>query len=149
MNVRLYVNGGELFAVSFKGLSLWPYEEFLKVPRDVRPADGTPNQKLGVLDEGVGVVIGIGELVFKIGKDWMCVCSVDITLFEDGKAGLKAAAWTHMLQGVQDLTIGAVLLQNTSFILHRNVVKGFKAHSLLLILVITGIKFDNTAANSL
>lgn len=118
MNVRLYVNGGKHFAVSFKGLSLWPDEEFLKVPRDVCPADGTPNQKFGVLHEGGGVIIRIGELVFKIGKDWMCVCPVDNTLLKDGKAGLKAAAWTYMLQGIQDLTIAAVLLQNTSVYFH-------------------------------
>lgn len=115
MNVRLDVNGRELFAVSLKGLALWPDEEFLKVPRDVRPADGTPNQELGVLYEGVGVVIGIGELVFKVGKDRMCVCSVDVTLLKDGKAGLKAAAWTHMLQGIQDLAIGAVLLEKHKY----------------------------------
>lgn len=118
MNIRLYVNGWELFAVSFKGLSLWPDEEFLKVPRDVGPADGTPNQKFGVLHEGGWVVIGVGELVFKIGKDRMCVCSVDVTLLEDGEAGLEAAAWTHVLQGIQDLTIAAVLLQNTSVCFH-------------------------------
>lgn len=98
MDVRLDVNGGELFAVSFKGLSFGPDEEFLKVPRHVRPADGTPNQKFGVLHEGVGVVIGVGELVFQIGKDRMCVCSVDVTLLKDGEVGPKATARTHMLQ---------------------------------------------------
>lgn len=116
MNVRLYINGGELFAISFKGLSLWPDDEFLKVPRDVRPVDGTPDQKFGVLHEGAGVVIGIGELVFKICKDWMRVCSVDVTLLKDGKVGLKAATWTHMLQAIHDLTIGAILLKKTVFI---------------------------------
>lgn len=114
MDVRLYVNGGECFAVSFEGLSLWPDEEFLKVPRDVCPPDGTPNQKFGVLHERDGVVIGIGELVFKIGKNRMCVGPIDITFLKDGKVGLKAAARTHMLQGIHDLTIAAVLLQNTS-----------------------------------
>lgn len=98
MNVRLDVNGGELFAVSFKGLSLWPDEEFLKVPRHIRPVDRTPNQKFGILHEGVGVVIGVGELVFQIGKDWMCFRPVDIALLEDGEVWLKATAWTHMLQ---------------------------------------------------
>ena len=112
MNVGLDVNGGELFAVSFKGLSLRPDEEFLKVPRDVRPVDGTPDQKFGVLHEGVGVVVWIGELVFEIGEDWMRVCSVDFTLLEDREVGLIATAWTHMLQGIQDLAVGAVLLQH-------------------------------------
>lgn len=98
MNVRLDVDGGELFAVSFEGLSLRPNEEFLKVPRDVSAADGTPDQKFGVLHEGAGVVIRIGELVFQIGKDWVCVYSIDITLLEHGEVGLKAATWTHMLQ---------------------------------------------------
>lgn len=113
MNVRLYVNGGELLAVSLKGLALWPDEEFLKVPRDVGPADGTPDQEFGVLHEGGGVVIGVGELVFKIGKDRVCVRPVDFTLLKDGEAGFKATAGTNMLQGIQDLTIVAVLLQNT------------------------------------
>lgn len=112
MNVRLDVNGGERFAVSLEGLSLWPDEEFLKVPGDVRPADGTPDQKLGVLHEGAGVVIWIGELVFQVGKDRMCVRSVDVALLKDGEVWQEAAAWTHMLQGVHDLIVGAVLLQN-------------------------------------
>lgn len=110
MNVRLNVNGGELFAVSLKGLSLRPNDKFLKVPGDVRPADGTPNQELGVVHEGARVIIGIGELIFEICKDWVCACAVDVALLKDGKAGLKATAWTHMLQGIQDLTIAAVLL---------------------------------------
>lgn len=112
MNVRLDVNGWELFAVSFKGLSLRPDEEFLKVPGDVGPADGTPNQKSGVLHEGVGVIFGIGELVFEIGEDGVCVCAIDVALLKNGEVRHKTAAWTHMLQGTQDLTVGAVLLQN-------------------------------------
>lgn len=53
----------------------------------------------------------------------MCVCSVDLTLLKDGKVRQKAAAWTHMLQGAQDLTIGAVLLQKTKRGIHVNIVK--------------------------
>lgn len=98
MNVRLYVNGGEFFAVSLKGFSLWPNEEFLKVPGDIRPADGAPNQKFGVLNERIWVVIGIGEFVFQIGKNWVGICSIDVTLLEDGKDGLEASTWTHVLQ---------------------------------------------------
>lgn len=118
MDVGFDVDGGELFAVSFEGLSLWPDEELLKVPRDVRPVDGTPDQKLGVLHEGVGVIVGVRELVFKVGKDRVRVCSVDVALLEDGEAGPKTSAWTHVLQGVQDLAIGAVLLQHTRTICH-------------------------------
>ncbi|TNN87275.1 hypothetical protein EYF80_002477 [Liparis tanakae] len=100
------------FCLELSGLSLRPDEKLLKVPGDVRPVDGTPNQKLGVLHEGGGVIIRIGELVFEVGKDWMCACPVDVTLLKDCEAGLKAAARTNMLQGIQDLTIAAVLLQN-------------------------------------
>lgn len=48
----------------------------------------------------------------------MCVCSVDGTLLKHGEVRLKASTWTHMLQGIQDLAIGAVLLQNTSIHFH-------------------------------
>lgn len=98
MNVRLYVNGGEFFAVSLKGLSLWADEEFLKVPGDIRPADGTPNQKFGVLNERIWIVIGVGEFVFQIGKDWVCICSIDVALLKDGEGGLEPSTRTHMLQ---------------------------------------------------
>lgn len=118
MNVRLNVNGGIPFAVSFKGLSFWPDQELLKVPRDVVPADGTPDEESGVLHEGAGLVVGVGQFVLQIGKDWVRVCSVDVTLLKDGEVGLEPIAWTDVLQGLQDLTIGAVLLhQNTYFIL--------------------------------
>lgn len=98
MNVRLYFNGGELSAVSLKGFPLRPDEELLKVPGDVRPADGTPDQKFGILHEGAGVVMGIGELVFQVGEDGMCVFSVDVALLKDGEVGFEAATWTHMLE---------------------------------------------------
>lgn len=113
MDVGLDVNGGEPFAVSFKGFSLRPNEKLLKVPRDVRPADGTPNQKLGVVREGGGVIVGIGELIFEIGKDRVGARPVHVALLKDGESGLKAAAWTHVFQGIQDLIVFAVLLQNS------------------------------------
>lgn len=105
MNVRLDVNGRELFAVSFEGLSLWPDEEFLKVPGDIGPVDGTPNQKPGVLHEGAGVIFGIGQLVFEIGEDGVRVCAIDVALLKNGEVRQKTAAWTHMLQGTQDLAV--------------------------------------------
>lgn len=98
MDVRLYVNSWKIPAVSLKGLSLRPDEKFLKVPRDVRPANWTPNKKSGILHEGTWVVFGIREFVFEIGKDWMCVCSVDIALLKQGEVGLEAASWLHVLQ---------------------------------------------------
>lgn len=135
MNVRLDVNGGIPSAVSFKGLSLWPDQELFKVPRDVGPVDGTPDKESGVLHEGAGLVFGVGQLVFQIGKDWVRVCSVDVTLLEDGEVGLEPIAWTDVLKGQQDLTIGAVLLQQNDvfhFISSR--------HSLILKLILFCIK---------
>lgn len=117
MNVWLDVNGGIPFAVSFKGLSLWPDQELLKVPRNVIPVDGTPNEESGVLHEGAGLVVGVGQFVFQIGKDWVRVCSIDITLLKDGEVGLEPIAWTDVLQGLQDLTIGAVLLQQNTYVI--------------------------------
>lgn len=110
MNVGLNVDGRELSAVSLEGLPLWGDEELFKVPGDVCPADGTPDQKAGVLHEGAGVVVWIGELVLQVSKDRMCVCPVDVALLKDGEVWPEAAAWTHMLQGIHDLIIGAVLL---------------------------------------
>lgn len=45
----------------------------------------------------------------------MCVCSVDVALLKDGEVWPEAAAWTHMLQGIHDLIIGAVLLQSGKY----------------------------------
>lgn len=112
MNVGLNVDGRELSAVSLEGFPLRGDEELLKVPGDVVPADGTPDEKPGVLHEGAGVVVWVGQLVFQVGKDRVCVCTVDVTLLKDGEVGQEAAARAHMLQGVQDLIVGAVLLQS-------------------------------------
>lgn len=100
MDVWFYVDGGELFAVSFEGLSLGSNEEFLKIPRDVCPADGTPDQKFRVLHERIGVIVGIRELVFQVGKNWVRACSVDVALLKDGKVRFKATSWAHMLEAV-------------------------------------------------
>lgn len=121
MNVGLNVDGRERSAVSLEGVPLRGDEELLKVPGDVGPADGTPGQKPGVLHEGVWVVVWIGELVFQVGKDRVCVCSVDVALLKDGEVGPEAAARTHMLQGIHYLIIGAVLLQSRKYcVLSRN-----------------------------
>lgn len=98
MNVRLYVNGGEISAVSFERLPLRGDEELLKVPSDICPVDWTPNQKFGILHERAGVVIGVREFIFQIGKDRMRVYSVDVTLLKYSEVGFKAVAWPYMLQ---------------------------------------------------
>lgn len=97
MNVRLDVDSLKFFAVTFKGLSLWPNQEFLKIPRDVCPADGTPDEEFRILDEGVWIIIRIGKFVFQIGKDRVGVGSIHITLFKDSEARLVAISWTHIL----------------------------------------------------
>lgn len=68
------------------------------------------------MHEGVGIVVRIREFVFKIGKDRVRVCSVDVTPLKDGEVRLEAVAWTDMLKGMEDLGIGAVLLQNRSMV---------------------------------
>lgn len=98
MNVRLHINGGEISAVSFERLPLRGDEKLLKVPSYIRAVDWTPNKKFGILHERAGVVVGVREFMFQIGKDWMRVCSVDVTLLEYSEVGLKAAAWSDMLQ---------------------------------------------------
>lgn len=112
MNIRLNVDGGELSAVSLDGIPLRGDEELFKVPGDVCPADGAPDEEPGILHEGGGVVVRVGELVFQVGEDWVSVCSVDVTLLKDGEVWPEAAAGTHVLQGIHDLVVGAVLLQS-------------------------------------
>lgn len=51
----------------------------------------------------------------------MCVCSIDVALLKDGEVGLKAASWTHMLQRIHDLRIGAILLQSTGSRFHDDI----------------------------
>lgn len=100
------------------------------------------------MHERTGVVVGEGELVFQIGEDRVCLRSIDIALLKDGEVGLKTTTWTHMLQGIQDLTVGAILLQNikkklfiwfSCFILH-NIVKASGLHFSFYFIVITGNK---------
>lgn len=52
----------EFPAVAFEGDAVGPDEELLKVPGDVVPADGTPDDQLGVRKQRVGVVAGERQL---------------------------------------------------------------------------------------
>lgn len=110
MNIGLDADGGELDAVSLEGLALWPHQELLKVPGDVIPADGSPNQMPGVLHQRVVVVVGVGQFVFEVGEDRVRVPSVHLALLKDGEAGLVPCARSDVPQRIQDLSIGAVLL---------------------------------------
>lgn len=110
MDVRFDINGGKFLAVSLKRLSFRPNKELFKIPGDVSSGDGTPDEEPGVLDERVGVILGVGKFVFQIRKDRMGGCAVHITLLKDGEARLVAISWSDKLQRVQDLSITAVLL---------------------------------------
>lgn len=49
LDVTLNVDGWESSAVAFEWLSVWPNEKLLKVPGDVIPANGTPDDAFGVV----------------------------------------------------------------------------------------------------
>lgn len=112
LNVWLNIDSLKLSAVSLEGLALWPNQKLLKIPGNIIPTDGTPDQIFGVLHQWHRVIIWIRELVFQVGKDRMCITPIYNALFKNGERRFIPFTWTYILQGIQNFSIRGVLLEN-------------------------------------
>ncbi|TRY94884.1 hypothetical protein DNTS_032985 [Danionella cerebrum] len=110
LDISLYVAGEEPSAVPLEWFPIWPDQELLKVPRDVIPADRTPDNKFGIPHEGHWVIVWLWKFLLQEGKQRMDVFSIHLHLLKKLKFWLKAISRTNIFQRKQDFIILAVLL---------------------------------------
>lgn len=110
LNVSFDVAGQEASAVALERFPIGADEELLKVPRDVVPAHGTPDDELGVGHQGRRVVAGEGKRLLQEHKQGVSILSVHVDLFQDLEVRHEAIPRTHELQAVQNFFVLGVLL---------------------------------------
>lgn len=109
-NVSFDVAGQEVPAVALEGFPIRADEELLKIPRDVVPAHGTPDDELGVSHQGHRDVAGEGKLLLEKHEQLVRVLAIHINLFQELEARYEAIPRTHVLQAVQNFFIFGVFL---------------------------------------
>lgn len=98
-------------AVALEGDAVGPDEELLKVPGHVVPADGTPDDQLGVRDQSAWVIAGERQLFPEELEEGVRILPVHIHLLKKLKLGLESIPRTDMFQRQEDFLIPTVLLQ--------------------------------------
>lgn len=111
LDVSLDVAGEELPAVALERDTVGPNEELLKVPGHVVPADGAPDDELGVADEWRRIIAGGRELLPEEQEQRVGILPVDVHLLQELELGLKAISRPDVLQGQEDFIVFAVLLR--------------------------------------
>lgn len=111
LDVSLDVGRQEPPAVALEGHPVRPDEELLKVPGHVVPADGAPDDALGVGHQGGRVVAGERELLSQEHEQRIGVLTIHVHLLQELEFWLKAVPRTDVLQRLQDFFILAVLLK--------------------------------------
>lgn len=101
----------ELPAVALEGDAVGPDEELLKVPGHVVPADGTPDDQLGVRNQSAWVVAGGRQLFPEELEEGVGILPVHIHLLKESKLGLESISRADIFQRQEDFLILAVLLQ--------------------------------------
>lgn len=111
LDVSIDVAGQEPSAVALERHTIRADEELLEVPGHVVPGNRAPDDALGVVHEGRGLIAGEWEFLLQVHKQGMCVLPVNIHFLKQLKLGFEAISRTDVLQGQEDLFILAVLLQ--------------------------------------
>lgn len=101
----------ELPAVALEGDAVGPDEELLKVPGHVVPADGIPDDQLGVRDQSAWVVAGGRQLFPEELEEGVGILPVHIHLLKEWKLGLESISRADIFQRQEDFLILTVLLQ--------------------------------------
>jgi len=104
------VDGEEPSAVTLERFPVRADEKLLKVPGDVIPAHGTPEDRFGITHQGHSVIAGLRELLLQEHKQRVGVLSIHFHLLQKLKFGLEAISRPDILQRQQDFIIFAVLL---------------------------------------
>lgn len=110
LDVSLNVAGEECPAVALEGDSVWPDEELLEVPGHVVPADGAPDDELGVAHQGSRLIAGERELFLEELEQGVGILPIHVRLLQQLELWHKAISRTDVLQRWEDFLIPAVLL---------------------------------------
>lgn len=117
--VALDAAGQELPAVALEWDAVGPNEELLKVPGHVVPADGTPDNQLGVGNQRAWVVAGERQLFPEELEEGVGILPVHIHLLKESKLGLESISRADVFQRQEDFLILAVLLRRLKKIRFR------------------------------
>lgn len=98
LDVALDVARQEFPAVALEGDAVGPDEELLKVPGDVVPADGTPDDQLGVRKQRTRVVAGDRQLFPEELEKRVGILPIHIHLLKELELGLESISRTYMFQ---------------------------------------------------
>lgn len=98
-------------AVALEGGAVGPDEELFKVPGHVVPADGAPDDQLGVRNQSAWVVAGERQLFPEELEEGVGILPVHIHLLKESKLGLESISRSDMFQRQEDFLIRTVLLQ--------------------------------------
>lgn len=98
-------------AVALEGDPVGADEELLKVPGHIIPADWTPDDELGVRQQGSGVIARERELFPQELEEGVGILPVHIHLLKELKLGLESISRADVFQRQPDFLILTVLLQ--------------------------------------
>lgn len=98
-------------AVALEGDPVGADEELLKVPGHIVPADRTPDDELGVRQQGGGVIGRERELFPQELEEGVGILPIHIHLLKELKLGLESISRADVFQRQQDFLILTVLLQ--------------------------------------
>lgn len=98
LDICLDVAGKESAPIPLERLSVGTNEELLKIPSDVIPANGTPDDKLGVGHERHRLIAWERKLVFEILKQRMGIFSIYVDFLKQLEFGLEAVSRTDVFQ---------------------------------------------------
>lgn len=97
-NICLNINGEEISAVTLVGLPVGSDQELLKVPGDVVPTDGAPNDELWIGHESHSIITGERKLFLQIYKQGVGILSIDVHLLKELELGFEGIPRTDVLQ---------------------------------------------------
>lgn len=110
LDVSLDVAGEEPPAVALEGNPVRPHQELLEVPGHVVPADGAPDDQLGVVEQRGRLVAGERQLLPQEHEERVGVLAVHVHLLQELELWLEAVSRTDVLQGQENFFILAILL---------------------------------------
>jgi len=104
------VAGLELFGVALEWFSCLVHQELFKVPGNVRPLDGLPDDELGVGHHADPVVWGQGHLALQPREHLVFPLPIHQDLVEHDAFWLKSISRPDILEGIENLNAVRVFL---------------------------------------
>lgn len=96
LDVPFDVDGEKPSAVALERLSVRTNEELFKVPGDVIPVHRTPDEELGIVHQGQGVITRLRQLLLEEREERVGILAVDFQLLQKLEIGLEAISRTDV-----------------------------------------------------